>query len=176
MPSDFLQEIKLLQNPNSGIILDVNSKLRALKAKFWPSMRSLREDLITSKLLVLFLDMNQEQETTICINNTEMCLLMVPSVNFTQRWLVITEPHQTQSPSSELQFLTRRARSEDPDQSNTEIIKSDFQFLELLFVQAKKDTEIFSKQTDQIPSVNDHKYLNLIKSFIYVFLLNHLQL
>lgn len=117
----------------------------------------------------MFLDMNQEQETTICINNTEMYLLMVQSVNFTQKWLVITEPHQIQFPSSELQFLTRRARLEDPNQFNTEIVKSDFQFSEQLFVQVKKDTEIFSKQTDQIPSVNDLKYLNLIKSFIYTF-------
>lgn len=132
-------------------------------------MRFFREDPITLKLLVLFLDMNQEQETTICINNTEMYLLMVQSVNSTQKWLVITEPHQIQFPSSELQFLTRRARLEDPNQFNTEIVKSDFQFSEQLFVQVKKDTEIFSKQTDQIPSVNDLKYLNLIKSFIHLY-------
>lgn len=132
-------------------------------------MRSFREDPITLKLLVLFLDMNQEQETTICINNTEMYLLMVQSVNSTQKWLVITEPHQIQFPSSELQFLTRRVRLEDPDQFNTEIVKSNFQFSEQLFVQVKKDTEIFSKQTDQIPSVNDLKYLNLIKSFIHLY-------
>ena len=130
-------------------------------------MRSFREDPITLKLLVLFLDMNQEQETTICINNTEMYLLMVQSVNSTQKWLVITEPHQIQFPSSELQSSTRRAKSEDPDPASTEIIKSNFQFSELLSVQVKKDTEIFSKLTDQIPSANDHKYLNLIKSYFY---------
>ena len=91
-------------------------------------MRSFREDPITLKLLVLFLDMNQEQETTICINNTEMCLSTEQSVNFMQKWPVTTEPHQTQSPSSELQSSTRRAKSEDPDQTYTEIIKSNFQF------------------------------------------------
>jgi hypothetical protein len=126
-------------------------------------MRFFREDQITLKLSVLFLDMNQEQETTICINNTEMFLLMALLVNFMHKWLVITEPHQIQSPSSELQSSTKRAKSEDQDQYNTEIVKSDFQFLEQLFVQVKKDTEIFSKLTDQIPSVNDLKYLNLIK-------------
>ena len=90
-----------------------------------------------------------------------------------QRWPVTTEPHRTQSPSSELQSSTRRAKSEDPDPASTEIIKSNFQFSEQLFVQVKKDTEIFSKLTDQIPSANDHKYLNLIKAYLSIFISIH---
>jgi hypothetical protein len=170
MPSDFSQEIKLPPNPNSGTILDVSSRPRVPKVKSSQSMRSLRGGPITSKLSVLSFDMNQEPETTICINNTEMCLWTVQSVNSTQRWPVTTEPHRTQSPSSELQSSTRRAKSEDPDPVSTEIIKSNFQFSELLSVQVKKDTEIFSKLTDQIPSANDHKYLNLIKAYLSIFI------
>jgi len=83
--------------------------------------------------------------------------------------LVITEPLKTQSQSSEQQFLTKRAKSEDQDLSYSEIIKSDFQFLEQLAVQVKKDIELYSKLTDQIPSVNDHKYLNLIDNSLFFF-------
>ena len=172
MLSDFSQEIKLLLSPNSGTIWDVNSRPRVPRDKFSPWTKSFREDQITLKLSASFSDMSPEPETTICINNTETSLSTGPSVNFTQKWLVTTEPHATQSPSSELQSSTRRAKSEDPDHSSSGIIKSDFQFLEQLFVQVKKDTEIFSKPTDPTPSVNDHKYLNLIKSFPLFFIYN----
>lgn len=40
-------------------------------------------------------------------------------------------------------------------------------------MQVKKDTEIFSKLTDQIPSANDHKYLNLIKAYLSIFISIH---
>lgn len=98
MPLDFSLEIKLQQNLNFGIILDVNSRLRVLKVKFLLLMKSSKEDLIMLKLSVLFLDMNQEQEITICINNTEMYHLTELLVNFTQKCLVITEPLKIQFP------------------------------------------------------------------------------
>lgn len=91
MLSDYSPETTSSLNPNSGITWEDNSKQKALKDKFYQSTKSLKKDQTTLKLSVLFWDINPEQATTTCTNNTEMSLWMEPSVNSTWKWVVITE-------------------------------------------------------------------------------------
>lgn len=87
---------------------------------------------------------------------------MVLSVNFMLRWQEITELPLIPSPLSELQFSQRRIKSEDPEPSNTEILRSDFLFCALLIVPVKGDSELSSELQGQTPSANDHDYLKIL--------------
>jgi hypothetical protein len=87
---------------------------------------------------------------------------MVLSVNFTLKWQEITELLLIPSPSSEPQSLPRRTKSEDPEPSNTEILRSDFPFSALLIVPVKGDSDPSSELPGQTPSANDHDYLKIL--------------
>ena len=162
MPLDSSQEIKLSLSPSFGTTWEDSSRPRALRDKFSLSTRSSSVDPITWKPSALSSDTSPEPETTTCTRSTEMFPWMVLSVNFTLRWLETTELHPIPSPSSELQSLPRRTRSEDPEPSNTEILRSDFLFCALLIVPVKGDSEPSSEPAGQTPSANDHDYLKIL--------------
>ena len=84
---------------------------------------------------------------------------MVPSVNFTLKWLEIIVPHLILFPSSELQSSTRKTKSEDPEASNSETASSSFPFSGLHIVLVKEDTETSSEPPDPTHSANDLDYL-----------------
>jgi hypothetical protein len=77
------------------------------------------------------------------------------SANFIWKWLVITEPQETQSQSSELLFLAKRMTSEDPTLTFTEKITSSSQSLELSQEPAIEDINRFSRVLSQELSDND---------------------
>lgn len=144
-----------MQNPNSGITWEDNSRPKQHKVKFSQLTKSSRRDPITLKPSESFLDINQELESTTCTKNTEMFPSTELSANFIWKWLVITEPQETQSQSSELLFLAKRMTSEDPTLTFTEKITSSSQSLELSQEPAIEDINRFSRVLSQELSDND---------------------
>lgn len=155
MPWDYSHQTKLLQNPNSGITWEDNSRPKQHKVKFSQSTKFLRRDPITLKPSELSLDINQEQEFTTCIKNSEMSLSTELSANFIWKWLVITEPQETLSQSSELLSSTRKTTSEDLILNSTEKITSNSPSLEPSQDPAIEDINRFSRVLSQEHSDND---------------------
>lgn len=155
MPWDYSHQTKLLQNPNSGITWEDNSRPKQHKVKSSQSTKFLRRDPITLKPSELSLDINQEPEFTTCIKNSEMSLSTELSANFIWKWLVITEPQETLSQSSELLSSTRKTTSEDLILNSSEKITSSSPSLELSQDPAIEDINRFSRVLSQEHSDND---------------------
>jgi len=142
---DFLLLIRLLQNQNSGIISEDNLRQNQLKDKYSQLTKYSKEDLTTSKLMVLFSDINQELVFIICTKSSEIFPSTEQSVNSTWKWLVTTEPQETQSLSSELLFSTAKMILEEAILIYLEITQLSSLSPELLLEQAKTDIKAFSK-------------------------------
>lgn len=117
----------------------------------------MKEDPITLKPSVSSSDINPEPEFTICTNSTEIFHLMVLSVNFIWKWLVITEPQEIQFLLLELLFSIKRMTSEDLDLTFSEKMDLSSPSLELSQEPATKDTEQSSRPPSQEHSDNDSK-------------------
>jgi hypothetical protein len=117
----------------------------------------MKEDPITLKPSVSSSDINPEPEFIICTNSTEIFHLMVLSVNFIWKWLVITEPQEIQFLLLELLFSIKRMTSEDLDLTFSEKMDLSSPSLELSQEPATKDTEQSSRPPSQEHSDNDSK-------------------
>jgi hypothetical protein len=73
-----------------------------------PSTKFTKEDPITLKPSASSSDINPEPESTTCTKSTEIFHSMELSANFIWKWLVITEPQEIPSQSSEQQYLNNK--------------------------------------------------------------------
>jgi len=79
----------------------------------------------------------------------------VQSVNFIKIWLVTTELAEILFQSSELQFFIAKMILEDLLPTSLETANLNSLSLEVFQELATKDSELYSKLTDQTPSSND---------------------
>ena len=94
--------MKWLLSPNSGITWEDNWKQSQLKGRSSQLTKSSKEDPTMSRLTASCWDINQEPVSTTCTRSSETSPSTEPSVNFTWRWLVTTEPLVTPFRSLEL--------------------------------------------------------------------------